>query len=110
MSKERARRRAERDAVKAREAHDRARLRQRAERRARRGEAVRSLIPSRGRRVDPLLARRRRRRALILGGVVGAIQVVAWPLIGSWGGRLLLLSLCLMVLPVAWVVVFDRRA
>lgn len=108
MAKERARKRAEREATAAREREDRARRRARKDRIARVRDSVAAAIPDRPRVTPGLLARRRRRRltAFVLGII--AIQVLTWPFLPSWTGRLVVLGLTLLAAPVVWVLSFGR--
>jgi len=107
MSKERAKARAERQRLRSIEVQQRARERRRREWWQRRRDALSSLVPRPG--TDSLLARRARRRfAWVLGGIA-AVQLVVWPIAGSWGPRLLVLGLCLLMAPLVWVLLFDRR-
>ena len=107
MSKERAKARAERERLRSIEVQQRARERRRREWWQRRREALSALIPRPG--TDSLLARRARRRmAWVIGGIV-AVQLVLWPIVGSWGPRLLVLGFCLLLVPLIWVLLFDRR-
>ena len=46
--------------------------------------------------------------AWMLGGIA-AVQIILWPIVGSWGPRLLVLALCLLMAPLVWVLLFDRR-
>jgi Flp pilus assembly protein TadB len=107
VSRERAHRRAERERAAAVERERRARVRARQERSRRRREAVRSALPERRRSTGLLAARRRRRLAWLLGTVV-VVQVVAWPFLPSWTARVVLLAICLMLVPLAWVLMFGR--
>ena len=108
MAKERARKRAEREAAAVREREERARRRARQERRERTRRAIGSVVPDRPRVAPGLLARRRRRRLLVFALGVIAIQVIAWPFLPSWSARLLVLVLTLIAAPVVWVLSFGR--
>lgn len=119
MSKERARRRAEREAAAAEERRRREAARRRAETRAAVVGTVadpaaraRSRLARWWRRTYPKgdpFARRRRRQLLVLLVLALAVQVVAWWLVPSWAGRAVVLVLTLFLLPVARVLIFDRR-
>ncbi|MEZ5115621.1 MAG: hypothetical protein R2737_05055 [Candidatus Nanopelagicales bacterium] len=111
MSRERARRRAERERLVAEAAVRRAKARERAERADRRRQRARSMLPTRTRwgRSSGELARRNRRRMWWFVGIIAAVQLVVWPLLPGWGPRLVLLAVCLLAAPVAWVILFDRR-
>ncbi|MBM3687342.1 MAG: hypothetical protein FJW85_10120 [Actinobacteria bacterium] len=108
MAKQRARKRAEREAAAEKEREQRARRRARKERVERVRSSVASAIPDRPRVAPGLLARRRRRRivAFLLG--IALIQVIAWPLLPTWSGRLVVLGLTLLAAPVVWVLSFGR--
>ncbi|GEM_PF-1701079 len=108
MAKERARKRAEREAAAAKEREQRARKRARKERVDRAKAKVSSAIPDRPKGTPGLLARRRRRRMMAFALAIIAIQVVVWPFLPSWGARLLLLALTLVAAPVVWVLSFGR--
>lgn len=107
MSRERARRRAEREQAAAEDRERRERERLRRARADRRRDAVRSAVPRRRPAPGLLAARSRRRMAWLLGAVV-VVQVVTWPLLPSWSARLVLLAVCLMLVPLLWVVMFGR--
>lgn len=104
MSKERARRRAEREALAARE-------KAKAARRRRRRDALRALRPTlpRRRRTGTLFARRSRaERAGIV--VLPAVLVGAtWFLVDPLGLRLVLIVLLVLVLPAVVVIALGRR-
>jgi hypothetical protein len=108
MAKERARKRAEREAAAQRDRQSRARRRVRRERMQRARRAVASAVPDRPRVTPGLLARRRRRRlyAFVLG--VMAIQAIAWPFLPDWTARLVVFTLTLIAAPIVWVLAFGR--
>lgn len=108
MAKERARRRAEREAAAQVERARRAKQVRRRERARRRRERVRGLLPGRPHTTPGLLARRRRRRMAALAGLIVVVCAVTWPLLPDWGGRLIVLVGLLMLAPVAWVLSFGR--
>lgn len=108
MAKERARRRAEREAAAERDREARARRRARQQRVDRVRGALASAVPDAPRRAPGLLAARRRRRLLVFALGVLLIQVVLWPLLPSWGARVLALVLTLVAAPIAWVLAFGR--
>jgi hypothetical protein len=105
MSKERARRRAEREAARAAEQA----VRLRRERRRRRWAAlVRRVTPRRRRSAWGLGRRSPGQRSVIIG--VGALALLAvWVLIDSLSTRIGLTVLVLLLLPVVAVVSFDRK-
>jgi len=107
MSKERARRRVERDAARA--AAETKRVR-RAARSARRRALLRRVTPRvPDRRRAWLLPRRSPgQRAFIVGLGVGLVGIV-WYLVDSWPVRIGFTLLVLLMLPVLVVMTFDRR-
>jgi Flp pilus assembly protein TadB len=112
VSKERARRRAEREALAAVERE----RRQRSVQRRSRWRAIRQtvaapfLVLRSGRRdVDSALGRRRRREnGLLAAGLLGA-HAVLWLMQPSWAWRASALVLTVFVWPVLVVLAFDRR-
>jgi len=118
MSKERARRRAEREAAAAAEKERRERSRRRADQRAAVAGTVSEPVGRARTRLgrwwrrtfppgDPL-APRRRRRFLILLVIFLGIQVVAWVFLPDWWARFGVLLVSILVLPVIKVLLFDR--
>lgn len=107
MAKERARKRAEREAAAAVQKEHRRKQVARREKSARRKDAVRGLVPDVNRRPGILAARQRRRLWAFVAGIV-AIQLVIWPFLPSWGARLVVLALTLIAAPVVWVLTFGR--
>ncbi|HEX6873532.1 MAG TPA: hypothetical protein VF163_20735 [Micromonosporaceae bacterium] len=105
MSKERARRRAEREAARALAEQRRQRLQAR---RAWRRALIRRVTPRSGRRAWLLARRSPGQRALIAGATVGALWSI-WYLVDSWPLRIGFSLLLLLVLPVLVVMAFDRR-
>ena len=108
MSKERARRRELRESEAAKERNRRARRRARVDRRQAWGRSLRRLVPSMPKTTPGLLAQRRRRRLAVMAGGIAVICLIAWPLMPSWGARLILLVFCLLCAPVVWVMSFGR--
>jgi len=108
MAKERARRRAEREAAADRERQQRARKRARRDRVDRAKAKVTSAIPDAPRRKPGLLAARRRRRLIAFALGIVAIQAVTWAFLPNWGARLIVLVLTLLAAPVVWVLSFGR--
>ncbi|WP_084956585.1 hypothetical protein [Thermoactinospora rubra] len=109
MSKERARRRAVREAERARAARlNEARM----ARRARRRRMLARLRPATVRvaRQRGLLARRRRVRNALVAAAFALVQVLAWLLWASWGVSLAVLVLSLLFVPVIVTLAFDRRS
>jgi hypothetical protein len=111
MSKERARRRAERVAAAERLAVARAEKAAAAARRNARRRRLTGLVPKPVRYARPrgVLARRRRAQNLgMLGLFIGA-QLAGWLLLASWTARFAVLVLSVLVLPVVVTLAFDRR-
>lgn len=105
MSKERARRRAERGAEAARAAEDRARQAAVAARRQGRRDAVTRLLPLRRWRpaaTGLLAAKRRRRIGLLVTGFL-LVQFICWVSTPDWGVRVAVLVVSLFALPVVTV-------
>jgi hypothetical protein len=112
MSKERARRRAEREAEQARRSALRAeREERRARWRERRGRLA-ALVPRpiRVARQGGLLARRRRTQNAVMVLLFLLLQAGAWLLLSGWASRLGVLVLSLLLFPVLVTVAFDRRS
>ncbi|MFI0416862.1 hypothetical protein [Spongiactinospora sp. 9N601] len=112
MSKERARRRAEREAERERQAAVRAQREARlARRRERRGRLL-AALPRRVRvvRQGGLLARRQRAQNAVFLALFLIVQVLAWLLFSAWAARLGVLVLSLLIVPVLVTLVFDRRS
>ncbi len=112
MSKERARRRAEREAERAREAAVRAARQARlAKRRELRGRLVAVLPrPVRVARQGGVLARRQRTQNGVVAVLFLIVQAIAWLLLSSWAARFGVLILSLLLVPVLVTLVFDRRS
>lgn len=108
MAKERARRRAEREAAAEVQRRQRATGQRRRERAQARRRRLRALVPAKPHTTPGLLARRRRRRLAVMVGVIIAICAVSWPFLPDWGARLVVLAGLLMAAPVAWVLSFGR--
>ncbi|MCX5066351.1 hypothetical protein OOJ91_10730 [Micromonospora lupini] len=106
MSRERARRRAEREAVLARE---RAARQRRVARRQRRRAVVRLLTPQLRRGRTGRLARHTRgeRAAIVL--LTGAALILIWTFVDDLALRVALIVLLLLVLPAIVVIALDRR-
>lgn len=108
MSKERARRRAVREAERARAI----RLNEeRQARRARRRALLRRLTPRRVRvaRQGGVLARRQRAQNVVAAVAFLLVQVVTWLVWGSWWTSFGVLVLSLLLIPVVMTLAFDRR-
>jgi hypothetical protein len=108
LSKERARRRAEREAERARAA----RLNEERQARAARRRALLARLiprPVRIARQGGLLARRRRGQNTVLGLVFVLVQVIAWLYWGSPFLSLTVFVFSLLLAPVVMTLAFDRR-
>jgi hypothetical protein len=110
MSKERRRRRAEREAARERAMAISARRDARAARRRARVARVSRLMPHRSGRPGGLLARRRREQNAIVVLAFLLVQVAAWMYFVSWTGRLSTLVLSVLLVPVFVTLAFDRRS
>ena len=108
MSKERARRRAEREREQAIRAAARAAEEERRQRRDARRRAVSGLVPS-PRWRPGLLARRRRRQVATTAAILLALNVVVWIVSDHWAARVLALMVSLLVAPVVHTMLFRRR-
>jgi hypothetical protein len=119
MSKERARRRAAREEAAAQERAAREAKARRAASRAAVTGAVsapvtrtRSSLSRWHRRTYPPgdpFARRRRRQTIVVVALLVVVQVLAWWLTPSWGLRVGVLAVSLLVAPVVRLLLFDRR-
>ncbi|GLW97346.1 hypothetical protein [Microtetraspora sp. NBRC 16547] len=112
MSKERARRRAEREAERERRAAEHALREARVARRRKLRGRLTAVLPRRVRVARPggLLARRRREQNAVLAVLWLLTQVLAWLLLDGWAARLGVLILSILLIPVLVTVVFDRRS
>ncbi|NUP65886.1 MAG: hypothetical protein HOW71_27380 [Nonomuraea sp.] len=108
MSKERARRRAEREAERARAAR---RNEERQARRSRRRAFVGRLVPRpvRFARQGGLIARRHRAQNLVVAAGFLLVQAIVWLIWGSAGISLAVLVFSLLLAPVVVTLAFDRR-
>ena len=105
MSKERARRRAQREAARVlAEAK-----RRRRERRRARWVALRNRLRRRPRRLAWGLGRRTTAQRAVLVAVALAAMMAVWYFVDSWPGRIAFSLLILLALPVFAVVTFDRK-
>ncbi|MFJ6196388.1 hypothetical protein [Micromonospora sp. NPDC092111] len=106
MSKERARRRAAREAEVARERVVRQR---KLARRQRRRALVRRVTPQFRRGRTGRLARRSRGERAAIVGLTGAALLLIWTFVDDLALRLALVVLLLLVLPAVVVIALDRR-
>ncbi|WP_030919485.1 hypothetical protein [Streptosporangium amethystogenes] len=113
MSRERARRRAEREAEQARLAALRAEREARLARRRERVGKVTALLPGRPVRIvsqGGIKARRRRAQNGVAAVLFLIVQVIVWLLWSSWAARFGVLVLSLLFVPLFLTLVFDRRS
>lgn len=112
MSKERARRRAERERVSEAARQSRARRDRRLARRRASREALRARLPrrTRWRRQQGLLARRRRMENGIIAGLYLAAQAIVWLVTPDPWVRGAAALLGLLALPVLVTLALDRRS
>lgn len=108
MSKERARRRAEREREAAVLAAARAAAAERRERRDARVRALTDRLPKPPQRPSGLLAQRRRRQNGALVAALLAFNVLAWIFFGEWDIRLAALVLSVLAAPVLHTMLFRR--
>jgi hypothetical protein len=109
VSKERARRRAERERAAAVLAAARAAEAERKERRDARLRALASRLPQRRRGPAGILAERRRKQNGALAAVLVAINVLVWILSDDWALRLAAIVVSLLAAPVLHTLLFRRR-
>ncbi|MFG2000130.1 hypothetical protein ACGFNU_13360 [Spirillospora sp. NPDC048911] len=111
MSRERAKRRAEREAAAARAAAEHAERQAKAARWRERRRRLTAVIPRpvRVRRQGGELARKRRVQNRVVLGFFLAVQIAGWFLLTTWGARLALLALSIFLVPVFATLAFDRR-
>jgi hypothetical protein len=112
VSKERARRRAEREAaaaiVVAQRERQAARLQRRIARRARRRALAARILPARGRRAWLLGRRNPGQRAAIAGLTIGVLWLL-WYLVPPLSLRIAFTLLFILLLPVLVTLTFDRK-
>jgi hypothetical protein len=112
MSKERAKRRAVREAERERLAAIRARREARATRRRQLRGRITAVLPrpTRVARQGGYLARRRRAQNAVMALLWFLIQALAWILLDTWMGRLAVFGVSILLIPVLVTVFFDRRS
>jgi Flp pilus assembly protein TadB len=110
VSKERARRRAERELVAVRESERRAAQAERRRRREQRRSAARALLPGAARRgrQNGILARRARLRTGFLVALLAFVNVVVWIVRPDWEARLGVLVIGILAFPVLRTLLFPR--
>jgi Flp pilus assembly protein TadB len=115
MSKERARRRAEREREAAIRAAARATQRERRDRRAARARVARRVTLDRMPRLAPAgrptgtLAHRRRVQTSVLIGLLVAVNVVVWVVRPDWASRFAALVVSILAAPVLVTLLLPRR-
>jgi hypothetical protein len=109
VAKERALRRAQREAAAAARAEQRALQAGRAEQRERRKARLRPGFARRRPRGDSLLQRRRRSQNRAFAGALLAVQVLGWLIAQSAAISIALLVFSVFTAPVAHRMLFDRR-
>ena len=108
MSKERARRRAEREREAAIVAAARAAEAERKERRDARFRALTGWVPRRRRRPGGIIAERRRRQTGVLLAMLVFVNVVVWLASPDWALRVGVLLLSVLTAPVLYTMLFRR--
>jgi Flp pilus assembly protein TadB len=108
MSKERAKRREEREREAAIVRAARAREAEKRERRTARTRALTGLIPKRHSRQTGALAERKRRQVGITIALVVALNVLVWVFVPGWPARAMVLCVTLLAAPVLHTMMFRR--
>src|SRR3954454_6408950 len=108
MSKDRARRRGEREREGAIIRAARARAAERRERRTARTRALSGLVPKRPSRQTGALAARRRRKVGLTIALVVALNVLVWVFVPGWPTRTMVLCVSLLAAPVLHTMLFRR--
>jgi hypothetical protein len=108
VSKERARRREEREREAAIVRAARARQAEKRERRTARTRAVTGLVPKRHSRQTGVLAERRRRQLSLTLAVLIALNVLVWVFVPGWPTRTMVLCVSLLGAPVLHTMLFKR--
>ena len=108
MSKERARRRDEREREAAIVRAARAREAEKRERRTARTRALTRLVPKRHSRQTGVLAERRRRQLSLTVAMVIALNVLVWVFVPGWPTRTMVLCVSLLATPVLHTLLFRR--
>ena len=108
MSKERARRRAEREREAAVVSAASAAEAERKEHREARVRAITARLPRRRRRPAGILAERRRRQTGVLVAVLVAVNLLVWEFVGDWTTQLAAVVVSLLAAPVLHTLLFRR--
>ncbi len=109
MSKERAQRRAVREAAQARDAKAQAAKLRRRQARQKLGGRLAPKNSGRRSRPDSVLRRRRRRQDVALLAVLLLLNALLWTQVSDWKLRVVALVLSLLLWPLLVILVFDRR-
>jgi len=109
MSKERQKRRAEREREQAVRAAARAAEVERRERRAARRRAITSKLPRFAKRPVGALAEKRRNQLSMTICLLAALNVLVWIAFPDWGTRALVLVVSVLVAPVVHTMLFRRH-
>jgi hypothetical protein len=112
VSRERARRREERERQRAVAAERQARRAARLRRRRALVRSVRRVLPRAGGSARPAghLAQRRRAQNGVIATTFAAVQVLTWLLSGTWMVRFAVLVVSILALPVLVTLILDRRS
>jgi hypothetical protein len=108
VSKERARRREEREREAAIVRAARARAAEKRERRTARTRALTRLVPKRHSRQTGALAERRRRQTSTTAALLIALNVLVWVFVADWSVRAMILAVSLLAAPVLHTMLFRR--
>jgi hypothetical protein len=108
MSKERARRREEREREAAIVRAARAREAEKRERRAARARVVQGIVPQRHSRQTGVLAERRRRQTGLTLALVVALNVLLWVFVADGPTRAMVLCVSLLITPALHTMLFKR--
>ena len=109
MSKERKRRREEREQLAAQAAAVREAEARRLARREARVRAVTSRLPQRHSRQTGILAERRRNQLGLTFAVLAAVNVLVFAFSPDWSMRALVLVVSVLAAPVVYTMLFGRR-
>jgi Flp pilus assembly protein TadB len=109
VSKERARRRAEREREQALKAAARAAEAERRERRETRRRALTAKLPRFSKGQSGALAQRHRNQLNVTICLLTALNVVVWIAFSDWATRTLVLVVSILVAPVVHMMLFRRR-
>jgi ABC-type antimicrobial peptide transport system ATPase subunit len=108
MSKERARRREEREREAAIVRAARAREAEKRERKVARSRRLSGLLPKRHSRQTGVLAERRRRQVSATAALLIGLNVLVWVFVPDWSVRALIVAVSLLAAPVLHTLLFRR--